>query len=92
MRSLFFLIVLTAMLSCDTKINLEEIACYKCFVVIVTDYCAVEGGIDEIIMNEDEIRCDWTMEEIKQYEAKGFFTIDEKCFYRVQITRCYPWH
>jgi len=93
MRSLLFLIVISFLLSCDTKIEQEESVCYKCFVVVATDYCALpETSIDEITMEEVELLCDWTKGEITYYEDKGSFTITEKCFSSVQITRCYPWH
>lgn len=90
MKRVLFLVLLAA-LACDTKI-VEETSPYMCLRFIVTDYCAVEGSIDEVIIEQDTLKYSWTLQEIQQYEAKGSFTIEEKCFYRVQITKCYPWH
>ena len=91
MKRLLFLVILAMTLSCDAPV-VEDTFCYKCLTVIVTDFCAEEGGIDEVRMRDDPVFCDYTEEEIKCYEDKGSFTIEEKCFYRVQITKCYLWH
>lgn len=90
MKRHLFLVLLAAALSCDTKIE-EPQEQYMCLRFIVTDYCAVEGSIDEIIIEQDTLKYSWTLQEIQLYEAKGTFKIEEKCFYRVQITKCYPW-
>ena len=84
------LLILLAALSCDTKIA-EETSRYMCLRFVVTDYCAVEGSIDEVIIEQDTLKYSWTEQEIQQYEEKGTFKIEEKCFSRVQITKCYPW-
>lgn len=69
----------------------QPTVCYKCITVVVTDYCAVEGCIDEVDMQETDLQCNWTAEDAVMYEEKSSFMIEEKCFVKVQVCRCYQW-
>lgn len=82
----FILFLFMSSIRCE---QVEDVVpCYKCIIVTVTDYCAIEGSIDNIEIVEDSLKCDWTKNEIMQYENKNSFMIEEKCFTRVQICDC----
>lgn len=68
--------------ACDTP-PIEY--CYHCRLYVTKDYCDHQ----EIYVLEDGYKCDdWSEADIKAYEAKTTYTMDEKCFYLVQISKC----
>jgi hypothetical protein len=80
-------LILSVFLSCDqieTELKLDEV-CYKCYTFTIKDYCTYT----ENTVITDSLKCDWTSEEILQYEEKGTYTLIEKCFTLTQMCKCF---
>lgn len=58
--------------------------CYVCTTTTVKAYC--DTTITTI--KTEDLKCDWSAEDAAVYEAKNTFTLDEKCYFMIQTTRC----
>jgi hypothetical protein len=83
MKKAFLLSLLTVLFtfSCDKP----AIICYHCRIYVIKDYCDHQ----ETYILDDELRCEgWTEADIKAYEVKTTYVLEEKCFYLTQVCKC----
>lgn len=72
-------------LSCSQDNMIIESTCYQCYVWTTMIRC----DTTETSVTVEPLKCDWTPEEIAQYERKTTYELNEKCFYLIQSCECY---
>jgi len=75
------ILTLTLVPACVSDTPADD--CYTCETRAVKDYC----GYSETTVITDTL-CDVTEDDVRRFEEKNTFVMDEKCFYLVQTCKC----
>lgn len=64
--------------------DLPAANCYECTTQVMLERC----DTIEYFAVTDSLKCGWSEDEIRQYEIKNTYSLNEKCFYKIQVCKC----
>jgi len=60
------------------------VTCNRCYITSTIIRC--DTTLTTIVV--EPLKCEWTPDEISQYERKNTLVMDEKCFFLIQTCNC----